>query len=448
MRNRPLVICAMVAVALLATAALASFEEAVTYFEKNEYRRAVAELERQIGRGDDSARVRTLLGWSLYKAGDLPRARGEFDRALALNPSDPNAFYAHEGLGWIAYRAGDHDRAVAAFGQALRLNPGYHNAHAGLGWAYLAKKDFVRAEANFTTAKRAAGGSDSLDPDRGLAFVAHARGDWKRAIERFRDLVRRDERDSVARSALAWATFYRGDTKDARRAFEELAKREPTWADPLAGLAWVAEREGRTADAKAGFRAALAKSASYVATREFDALLAGRPEWLDLWHETGWALYHQRVFGDSEREFRALLERHPRNADALRGLGYALYMLKRYREAIPPLQQSLALDPKLPPVQERVEIPGAAGLHPITSDARSTLAWSYFQAGDYPEALKHFREVTQRHPDWADPFSGLGWTLSRLGDRPAAEQAFRQSLQITPRHADALMGLRTLGKKP
>jgi tetratricopeptide (TPR) repeat protein len=123
-------------------------------------------------------------------------------------------------------------------------------------------------------------------------------------------------------------------------------------------------------------------------------------------------------------------------------------MEKRYREAIAPLRQSLALDADLPPVQERVEIPGVPGLHPITSDARSTLAWSHYHAGDYPEAARHFREVTQRRPNWADPFSGLGWTLTKLGDREAAEQAFRKSLQVTPRHADALMGLRTLGKKP
>jgi Flp pilus assembly protein TadD len=320
------------------------------------------------------------------------------------------------------------------------------NAHDGLGWAYLAKRDLVRAEANFTAAKRWL--ADNTDAERGLAFVAYQRGDWKRATERLRDVVKRDERDSVARSALGWAYYNRGEYKDARRTFEDVARREPSWADPLAGLAWIAERDGRVADAKTGFRAAMAKSASYVATKEFRGLVTGRAEWLDVWHDLAWSLYHQRAFADAEREFRGLLERHPKDADGLRGLGYTLYMVKRYREAIPVLQQSIALDPKLPPVQERVEIPGVPGLHPIVSDAASTLAWSHYQAGDYPEAARVFREVTQRHPDWADPFSGLGWTLTKLGDRPAAEQAFRQSLQVSPRHPDALMGLRTLGKKP
>jgi tetratricopeptide (TPR) repeat protein len=430
---------------LLATVAAASFDEAVSLFERNEYRAAIARLEAELKRGQDAPRVRTLLGWSYYRAGDRARAKEEFDRALAAGPTDPNAFYAHEGLGWIAYHAGDLDRAITSFGHALRLNPGYHNAHDGLGWVYLARRDYVRAEANFTTARRAA--PDDHDAMRGLAFVSYHRADWRRAVERLRDVVRRNDRDTVARSALGWAYFQRGDYKDSRRAFDEVARREPTWADPHAGLAWIAERDGRVADAKAAFKAAMAKSAAYVLTPDFRTLVSGRAEWRDLWYELAWSLYHQRAFTLAEREFRAMIEHAPRDADALRGLGYTLYALKRYRDAIQPLQQSIAIDPKLPPVHERVEIPGAPGLHPIVSDATSTLAWSYYHAGEYPSAQRLFREVTQRQPDWADPHSGLGWTLAKLGDPAGAEQAFRQSLQRAPHHPDARIGLRLLGKK-
>ena len=443
-RGRWLAILALV-LSLFATTASASFEEAVSLFERGDYRAAVTRLEAELKRGQPAPRVRTLLGWSYYKAGDHGRAKDEFERALATSASDPNAFYAHEGLGWLAYHAGDFDRAVASFGQALRLNPGYHNAHDGLGWTYLARRDYVRAEANFTAAKRTA--SDDHDASRGLAFVSYNRGDWRRAVDRLRDVVRRDERDSVSRSALGWSYYYRGDFKNARRAFDEVARREPTWADPHAGLAWIAEREGRTAEAKAGFKAGIAKSASYVATPDFRTLVAGRADWRDLWQELAWSLYHQRAFAGAEREFRTLLEHTPRDADALRGLGYTLYAVKRYRDAIQPLQQSIAIEPKLPPVRERVEIPGAPGLHWITSDAVSTLAWSYYHAAEYPAAQRLFLEVTQRQPDWADPHSGLGWTLAKLGDVAGAEHAFRQSLRRSPTHPDAHIGLRTLGKK-
>ncbi|HLE42568.1 MAG TPA: tetratricopeptide repeat protein [Methylomirabilota bacterium] len=450
MKRRPLLIGVVVLLlgvgaACGAFVAWAQFDLAVGSFERGDYDGAIAHLEKAIKEAPDSARVRILLGWSLYKRGEAARAKAEFERALRMDPSDPNAFYAHEGLGWIAYGAGDHDRAMAAFGESLRLKPGYHNAHDGLGWSYLGKRDLVRAEANFKTALAQV--PDDHDAQWGLAFVAYHRGDWAQAIERFRELVRRDDRDTLSRSGLGWSHYFKGDYPVARQIFLDLARREPTWADPLAGLAWIAERQGRPDEAKAGFRKAIEKSAAYVATPDLRKLLAGRPEWVDLWRDLGWALYHQRAFLQSEAEFRALLERHPNDPDGLRGLGYTLYALKRYREAIAPLQRSLATRADLPVVRERVEIPGVAGLHVIVSDTAATLAWTHYHAGDLPDALKHFREVTRRHPDWADSWSGLGWTLFKLGDRKESERAFRRSLEAQPNYPDALNGLQTLGRR-
>jgi tetratricopeptide (TPR) repeat protein len=443
-----LVAAAMIAIGCVSGAlvASASFDAAVQAFERGDYHGAVSELEREIGRRD-SARARILLGWSHYRLGDVARAKPEFDRALGMNPNEPNAYYAHEGLGWIAYRAGDYDRALAAFAEALRIAPGYHNAHDGLGWSYLAKGDLVRAKTNFEAA--VARVPDDTDARRGLAFVAYHQRDWKLAIERLRGVLRVNDSDTVARSALGWAHHFAGEQRVARGVFEDVARREPTWADPLLGLALVAERESKPADAKAALRAAIDKSAAYVATAELAAELrkafSTRQDWTDLWRHLGWSLYHQRSFALAEREWRAMVDRQPNDPEASRGLGYTLYALKRYREAIPPLDRAVAAN--LPPVRERVEIPGIPGLHEIESDAMSTLAWSHYHAGDLKTALRLFREVTTRRPDWPDPWSGLGWTLAKSGDRDDAERAFRQSLAVRPGYPDAVSGLRTLGKR-
>ena len=432
------------------TTAGASFDQAVAAFDTGDYNAAVSFLEQNLRTGRETSRDLILLGWSYLKLGELGRARTELERGLALGPRDPNAYYAHEGLGWIAYRTGDQNRALAAFNEALRLTPGYHNAHDGLGWVYLARRDVVRAEANFMAALKIA--PDDRDARRGMGFVAYHRGDWAAAIERFQAVLKEQESDTVTRAALGWAHYYKGDVAPARRIFQDVARREPTWADPIAGLAWVAEREGKRDEAKASFGAAIARSATYVATADPAAslrqLLAGRPEWVDLWRDLGWALYHQRSPTLAEAEFRALLQRHPKDADGLRGLGYALASLKRYRDAIAPLERSLASGEALPPVKERVEIPGTTGLHPIISDTASTLAWCHYYAGDTEKALKQFREVTARQPDWADAWSGLGWTLMKSGERDEAERSFRKSLVALPGHADAVRGLQELGKRP
>jgi tetratricopeptide (TPR) repeat protein len=425
-----------------------TFDRAVDAFERGDYRGAATLLESSLAGKSGAPRERILLGWSYYKLGDQPRAKAEFDRALKTDPNDPNAFYAHEGLGWVGYKSGAWDAALAAFAESLRLRPGYHNAHDGLGWVYLAKGDLVRAETNFKHALDRMPG----DPDarRGLGFVAYRRGDWKLTIDRMRQVLRDNEGDTLTRSALGWAHFFAGDPATARQVFQDVARREPTWADPLLGLGWVAEREGRRQDAKASFHAALEKSATYVVSADekvsLRKLVTERSDWVDLWRDLGWALYQERSFALADKEFTALLARHVDDADGLRGLGYTLYMLKRYRDAIPPLERSLATGQSLPPVKERVEIPGTPGLHEITSDARSTLAWAYYQVHDLQMAAKLFREVTAREPGWPDPWSGLGWVLTGLGDRAEAERAFRRSLQARPGYPDALAGLRSLGK--
>lgn len=433
-----------------ATLAGASFDRAVAAFDAGDYRGAIAQIEQNLRTGRETARDRILLGWSYLKLGDFERARVELERGLKLGPRDANAYYAHEGLGWIAYRTGYQNRALASFNEALRLTPGYHNAHDGLGWVYLSRGDIVRAEANFMAAQKRA--PDDRDARRGLGFVAYHRGDWTAAIDRFQSVLREEAGDNVTRSALGWAHFYRGDTAAAQQIFQDVAKREPGWADPLMGQGWVADRQGRRDEAKAFFRSAMGKSAAYVATADPAAALrkalVGRPEWHDLWRDLGWALYQQRSLAPAEAEFRALLQQYPDDADGLRGLGYSLHALKRYAEAIPPLERSLASGAALGPIKERVEIPGATGLHPIVSDTASTLAWCYYQVGNTSQALKFFREVTARQPDWADAWSGLGWSQVRSGERDEAERSFRRSLAAQRGYPDALRGLQELGKQP
>lgn len=433
-----------------ATIARADFDQAVGAFEAGDYKGAIARLETSMQGGRESARDRILLGWCYLKLDDLERAKTELERALALGPRDPNAYYAYEGLGWIAYRTGDQSRALSAFNESLRHTPGYHNAHDGLGWVYLARRDPVRAEANFMAALKLA--PSDRDARRGLAFVAYHRGEWGLAVERFQALLQEQEGDTLSRSALGWSYYYKRDDAAARRVFQDVARREPSWADPLLGLGWVAQRQGHRDEAKTRFRAAIGKSAVYVATVDPAAslrkLFTAGPEWLDVWRDLGWGLFHEQAHALAETEFRALLQRHPGDPDGLRGLGFTLYALQRYRDAIPPLERAIASGADLPPVKERVLIPGAPGLHPIVSDARSTLAWSYYQSGDVPQALRQFRDVTTRQPDWPDAWSGLGWTLAKVGDRVEAERSFRRSLAAQPGYADAVRGLQELGKQP
>jgi len=220
----------------------AEYGLAVADFEEKKYDKSIARLEKMLKEGRDSAQVRILLGWGLYKKEKYAKAKQECERALKMDPDDPNAFFAHEGLGWIAYKSGDYDRALAAFAKTLKTNPGYFYIYNGLAWSYLGKRDYVRAEGNFM--KTLADDPEDLDAQRGLGFVAFHRKKWPKAIEYAKEALQENEKDMLSRSLLGWSYFYKNNLETAGRIFKNSSRNEPASADPFLGLAWVAQRQG------------------------------------------------------------------------------------------------------------------------------------------------------------------------------------------------------------
>jgi TolB-like protein/class 3 adenylate cyclase/Tfp pilus assembly protein PilF len=68
------------------------------------------------------------LGHILGMAGDLPRAKAEFETALRLNPSDVGILTSYAG--W-ASKFGEPERGAQAADRAIRLNPNYSASAAG-----------------------------------------------------------------------------------------------------------------------------------------------------------------------------------------------------------------------------------------------------------------------------------------------------------------------------
>lgn len=66
-------------------------------------------------------------GFAYLQAGQYPDALRDFERAMALNPRDPNAYV---GRGTLFARTGSHDRALADFGRAIEIDPAYAEPYA------------------------------------------------------------------------------------------------------------------------------------------------------------------------------------------------------------------------------------------------------------------------------------------------------------------------------
>jgi hypothetical protein len=87
----------------------------------------------------------------------------------------------------------------------------------------------------------------------------------------------------------------------------------------------------------------------------------------------------------------------------------------------------------------------AAALAPWETNILETLGAAYVANNRISDAVRVFREATERDPEDAAAFSNLGNALLRSGDKTGAEKAYREALRLlpeVPQLRDNLRGIR------
>jgi len=98
-----------------------------------------------------------------FSAGEPGEARQSIQRALAIQPYQPDFLYVS---GVIAAQDGKQEEALAAFEKVTQINPKEADAYFEIGRIWLQRKDRAKALAAFRRASE-------LDPDE---------ADYKRAV--------------------------------------------------------------------------------------------------------------------------------------------------------------------------------------------------------------------------------------------------------------------------
>jgi len=168
----------------------------------------------------------TNRGLAYYNLGQVEAAKSDFDRALALNDQNGDAYY-YRGL--IAYDQRDYDaaladferaealldqalvsyrlaetlralqdypRALEAYQSALQLAPQDSDTHLGLGRTYYSLQDYEQAIASYTQALSFNPNSQPAFYWRGLAF--YDQGSYDPALADFQEATRLDPQDAFA----------------------------------------------------------------------------------------------------------------------------------------------------------------------------------------------------------------------------------------------------------
>ena len=105
--------------------------------------RAVAITEKGVLLNPASQRARTWLAFARMLCNQIPAARAEVERALALNP---NSLFFMDILGYLLTLLGEWERGPALLRKAIRLNPYYRPyVHYGLWGDFFRREEYEQA---------------------------------------------------------------------------------------------------------------------------------------------------------------------------------------------------------------------------------------------------------------------------------------------------------------
>jgi tetratricopeptide (TPR) repeat protein len=137
----------------------------VELHQHRDWRSAGQGFSKAIALNPNYATARRWYAWCLAAAGCQELALSNIRRALAINPSSPNA---NADLAQVMYFARQYDESIQQCRRTVELGPPFHRIYQILGLLYFQKKDYRAAIEHFQTALRLSGGDQ-----RTAVLLAH-----------------------------------------------------------------------------------------------------------------------------------------------------------------------------------------------------------------------------------------------------------------------------------
>jgi serine/threonine-protein kinase len=208
--------------------------------------RAIAACEAARKLDDRLPEVHTTLGQVLKMTGKPAEAVGEFERALAEQPSSIDALL---GLA-DAYRATGSPQALATYRRALALQPSYWAVYNQFGFFYYRSGRYADAIPMFRQAIRRRPDSVRVYNNLGAALFKIDR--FSEARQAYQSSIRISPSDG-AYTNLGNLEYYVGNYRAAAAAFEEATKLTPGkylyWANLADAYRWTPELASRAPEA-------------------------------------------------------------------------------------------------------------------------------------------------------------------------------------------------------
>ncbi len=230
-----------------------------------------------------------------------------------------------------------------------------------------------------------------------LARIEESKENYPQAIEYY-SLVNAGDNYFEARTHIAVLIARQGDLDEARNQLHLLQSQFPAQIERLALIEGDLLREkGSYDEAMNVYDAVLEESPENKAILYARALTAEKLDMLDI----------------LEQDLKKIIELDPDNIDALNALGYTLAdRTDRYEEAYDYIKRAYELKPQ-------------------NNAILDSMGWVLYRLGNYTEAVKYLRESLSLHAD-AEVSAHLGEVLWVMGDQEDAREIWEQALKLSP----------------
>ena len=206
----------------------AHFELGLYYEGQEQYREAIAELNKAITLDPNFGFAINQLAYDYARIGDFKKAVEHFERYASVNPGLPNPI---DSIAEMNLLLGKLDEAIAKYKEALAIKPDFYSSCKGLAYSFALKENYEEAMSWIGQfVERAPSPSAKWEGYWLKAYFDYFLGRWDRSLAEYLAQKKQAEKAEFAfgSAAIDWITGY---IYSDHRDFELAQKAFQRWRD-------------------------------------------------------------------------------------------------------------------------------------------------------------------------------------------------------------------------